>query len=201
MNTSDDIRSVHHGVGVAFKSAYNNGVTMVAVSLLWVVASLPIITIGPATLAAYTAVLTLREDGHIDREAVVSALSQHWHNSMLLSGVFVVFAAVTVGYATQYLQTGAVQTGTLAVIASYLTAHLGAVLVVAFVRLAEGDSVYDAVTSGYSWTATHPFDTVLLGFVSLGLFAVSAVLTVTVCLVFPFLLFTFHVAVIAEHEG
>ncbi|ADB63296.1 hypothetical protein Htur_4485 (plasmid) [Haloterrigena turkmenica DSM 5511] len=201
MNTSDDIRSVHHGLGVAFKSAYNHSGTMVLVSLLWVIASLPLITIGPATLAAYKAVLTLREEGEIDREAVVSTLSQHWHNSVLLSGVFVAFAAVTVGYATNYVLTGAVQSGTLAVVACYLTAHLSAVLVVAFVRLAEGNAVYDAVTGGYSWTATHPFDTVLLGFVSIGLFVLCAVLTVTVCLAFPFLLFTFHVAVVAEREG
>ena len=201
MNTSDDIRSVHHGLGVAFRSAYNHSSTMVVVSLLWVIASLPLITIGPATLAAYKAVLTLREEGEIDRDAVVSTLSQHWHNSVLLSGVFVAFAAITVGYATDYVLTGAVQSGALAVVTCYLTAHLSAVLVVAFVRLAEGNEVYDAVTSGYSWTATHPFDTVLLGFVSIGLFVVSAVLTVTVCLAFPFLLFAFHVAVVAEREG
>lgn len=198
MNTEDDIRSVHRGLGVAFKSAYNNSSTMVVVSLLWAIASLPLITIGPATLAAYTAVLTLREEGQIDRDAVRSTLSQHWHNAVLLSGVFVVFTALTVGYATHYIRMGAVQSGALAVVACYLSVHLGAVLIVAFVRLAEGNAVYDAVRSGYSWTATHPFDTVLLGFVSIGLFVVSVVLTVTVCLVFPFLLFTFHVSVIAE---
>lgn len=201
MNTADDIRSVHQGLGVAFRSAYNHSSTMVIVSLLWVIASLPLVTIGPATLAAYKAVLTLRDEGQIDRDAVVATLSQHWHNAVLLSGVFVAFAAVTVGYATNYVLTGAVQSGILAVVACYLTVHLGAVLIVAFVRLAEGNAVYDAVRSGYSWTAMHPFDTVLLGFVSIGLFVVNVVLTVTVFLVFPFLLFTFHTAVIAERDG
>lgn len=198
MNTADDVRSVHAGLGDAFRSAYHHSVATVVVSLAWFVASLPLVTVGPATLAAYAAVQSVREHGHVERGEVRDALAAHWHNAALLSGVFVVFTAVTVAYATQYLQTGAVSAGALAVVAGYLTAHLAAVLVVAFVRLSEGASVHEAVTSGYSWTVTRPFDTVLLGFVSVGLFAVSALLTVTVCLVFPFLLFTFHVAVVGR---
>ncbi|GGN20310.1 hypothetical protein [Halarchaeum nitratireducens] len=199
MNTADDVRSVHAGLGDAFRSAYHHSVAAVVVSLGWFVASLPVVTVGPATLAAYAAIQSLREHGRVDRSEVREALAANWHNAALLSGVFVAFTVVTVAYATQYFQTGGVQAGALAVVVGYVTAHLAVVLVVAFVRLSEGASVYEAVTGGYSWTVSRPFDTVLVGFVSLGLFAVSALLTVTVCLVFPFLLFTFHVAVVGRH--
>ena len=198
MKTADDIQSVHGAVGAAFRLAYHHSIATGVISALWVLASIPIVTIGPATLGAYTAVQSIYQDGTVNRSRVRGVLVRQWLHATLLGGVLVLLAGLTLAYIGQYLETGAFLAGLFGVLGLYLTMHLWAVLVVAFVALADGAEVYEAVTSGYWWTVRHPVDTALLGIVSASLFVGNLLLTIAVVLVFPFVLFAFHIGLVSD---
>jgi len=193
------VLSVHHALGTAFRSVYHHSVSTAVVSFAWFLACLPIVTIGPATLGAYAAVQSIRQEGRVDRGRVRSVLADHWHHATLLGIALLVFAGLAVMYVDQYVRSGVALSGLLALGSLYLTAHLWAVLVVAFVRLTEGAVVSDAVGAGYRRTVQRPIETVLLGLVSVVLLAISIPLTIAVVVIFPVLTFTFHAELVGEN--
>ena len=126
---------------------YEHSVTLVAVSVAWFVASLPLVTVGPATLGAYAAIRSLRETGALDRGHVVGVLRRNGVHAALLSFLPVTFFVA----AGLYVRGGTPRTGfetVIAVVGVYVGAYLVVALIPTFVAMAAGAAgiaAYDTV--------------------------------------------------------
>lgn len=191
-DTHDPLHATIQSTG---RFVWTNLVSVVVVSLGWFLASLPIVTVGPATVGAYRAVLSLREDGAdgIDRDAVRTTVREQFVHATLIGLVPFVILAIAATYAYAYLTTGALASGLLALVGVYAAVYVWLVSVPTFVGLAEGEPVADAVTAGYRWTARHAVGAVALAVVTGALFVISSLLTVAVALLFAGVAFAFHV--------
>lgn len=176
---------------------YRHSVTLVAVSIAWFVASLPLVTIGPATLGAYAAIQSLRDTGRLDRGYVVRILRTNGVHAALLSFLPVVFAAP----AGLSLRGGATLAGfepIVAVVGLYVAGYLVIALIPTFVAMANGASPSPALKQAYVWTATHPTAALSLAIVTAVVFAVTALLTIGFALLFPAVAFSYHIEYLAD---
>lgn len=194
MSTDPDPASVRAAFWAAFAFVYRKALAVAAVSLAWTVASLPLVTVGPATLGAYAAIRSLREDGEVDTGAVLRTVRRQGLNAALLGGAVVLVGATSLLYLGQYVRTSSTVTGALGVTGLYVAIHLALVLMPTFVGLARGVSMLDALKTSYRWSVERPAAAVsTLAFTAL-LLVVSLVLTVALVLVFPAVAAWFHTA-------
>ena len=176
---------------------YEHSVTLVAVSVAWFVASLPLVTIGPATLGAYAAIRSLRETGALDRRRVAGVLRRNGVHAALLSFLPVTFFVA----AGLYVRGGTPRTGFETVIAAvgvYVGAYLVVALIPTFVAMAAGDPPTAALRQAYVWTASKPTAALSLAIVTAVIFAVTALLTIGFVLLFPAVAFSYHVEYLAD---
>lgn len=176
---------------------YEHSATLVAISVAWFVASLPLVTIGPATLGAYAAIRSLRETGRLDRGHVASILRTNGIHAALLSFLPMVFATP----AALSLRGGATPTGfesVLAVAGLYVAGYLGVALMPTFVAMADGETPIAALKRAYVWTATDPTAALSLAFVTAIVFALTALLTIGFVLLFPAVAFSYHVEYLVD---
>ncbi|WP_139136190.1 hypothetical protein [Haladaptatus sp. W1] len=166
-------------------------------SIVWFIASLPIITLGPATLGAYSVVRSLRETGSVDRARTIAVIRTNGIHAILLALVPLVFVAT----AALYLRTGT-PLGSLSMVVAaacmYVGGYLGIALIPAFIAMAEGESPVPATKRGYVWVASQPVSTVSLAIVTAILFVATAVLTIGFVLLFPALAFSYHAEVLTD---
>lgn len=192
--TDDDSAPVHKRT---LRFVYHHSVPLVAVSVAWFVASLPVITVGPATLGTYAAVRSLRENGQVDREYVTRALRTNGLHAALLSFLPMAF----IGTGSLYLG-GAVTAGgfdpIIAVVSLYVGGYVAVALIPTFVMLADGNPPVAALKQAYVWTATNPASTMALVIVTVGLVVVTALSTIGFVLLFPALTFSYHVERLAD---
>lgn len=193
-----DSKSVYRSFFAATRFFYEYGPRMVLLSVAWFVCSLPLITVGPATLAAYAAVASLRETYKFDRERVLSVLKRHGLSALLLSGVPFVLAAVSVLYALEYFATPSTLLLVLSVGSAYAAAYAGLVLVPTFVSLATGEDLESSVRAGFRWTSANAVGAVTLAMATVVVFLVSGLLTIAFALVFAGFAAAFHVHVLLE---
>lgn len=172
-------------------------VPVVGISVCWFLAALPVVTVGPATVGAYRAVLSLRETGSVDRDAILETVRRQFVHATLLGLLPLVLLAIAATYASAYLQTGALRAGLLGLAALYAAGYAWLVGVPTLVGLAEGESPTAALRDGYLWTARHGVGAVALGVVTAALFAVASLLTVAVALLFAGVAAAFHVEFVA----
>lgn len=176
---------------------YEHSATLVAISVAWFVASLPLVTIGPATLGAYAAIRSLRETGRLDGGHVASILRTNGIHAALLSFLPMVFATP----AALSLRGGATPTGfesVLAVAGLYVAGYLGVALMPTFVAMADGETPIAALKRAYVWTATDPTAALSLAFVTAIVFALTALLTIGFVLLFPAVAFSYHVEYLVD---
>jgi len=176
---------------------YEHSVTLVAVSVAWFVASLPLVTIGPATLSAYAAIRSLRETGALDRRRVAGVLRRNGVHAVLLSFLPVAFFVV----AGLYLRNGTPRTGfetVVAVVSVYVGAYLVVALIPTFITMAAGEPPIVALRRAYVWIATKPTAALSLVLVTAVVFAVTALLTIGFVLLFPAVAFSYHVEYLAD---
>jgi len=176
---------------------YEHSVTLVAVSVAWFVASLPLVTIGPATLGAYAAIRSLRETGSLDRRRVAGVLRRNGVHAVLLSFLPVTFFVA----AGLYLRSGTPRTGfetVIAVVGVYVGAYLVVALIPTFITMASGEPPTVALRRAYVWTATKPTAALSLVLVTAIVFAVTALLTIGFVLLFPAVAFSYHVEYLAD---
>jgi len=166
---------------------------LVVVSVAWFLASLPVVTVGPATVGAYRAVLSVRAGDGLDVAAIRTTVRRQFVHATLLGLFPVVLGLAAVNYALAYLATGELLAGALALGGFYVVLYATLVLVPTFIRLASGADVATALWDGYRFTARHVVGTVVLGTVTVGLFALSSLLTVGVVLLFAGVACVFHV--------
>lgn len=175
--------------------------SIVAISVAWLLLALPIVTVGPATVGAYRAILSLRESGRVDLHAVAETVRSQFVHASLLGLLPVVLVAMSATYAATYVRTGRLLAGLLALGGANVTIYLGLVLVPTFVGLARGLSVDRAVSQGYLWTARHGAEAISLGIVTVVFLALSSLLTVAMVLIFAGATFAFHVEYVVGDES
>lgn len=191
-DTEVGIEAVHGAFSATFGFLVGNAPWVVGVSLAWVLASLPLVTVGPATLGAYAAIASLREDGSVDVGAVRETVRTHGVDAVLLGGVVVLMAGVSVLYLAEFVRTESPVAGVLGVVGLYVTVHLVLVLVPTFVGLAAGVPLSEAVRTGYRWTIGHSVAALSTLLLTGLLLALSLLLTVAFVLVFPAAAVWFH---------
>ncbi|SEW14624.1 hypothetical protein [Natrinema salifodinae] len=194
-----DVDPVYAAARRTTRFVWTHLVSVIGISLAWFLTALPIVTIGPATVGAYRAVLSLREDGadRVDREAVLATVRRQFVHATLLALVPVALVAIAANYALAYLATGTVAAGLLALCCTYAGLYAWLVSIPALLGVAAGESPTAALATGYRWTAAHPVGAVALGVVTVALFAVTTLLTVAVALLFAGVAFAFHVEFVA----
>ena len=126
-----------------------NGPRMVLLSIAWFVCSLPLITIGPATPAAYAAVASLRETYAFDRERILTVLKRHGVSAVLLSGVPLLLAAVSALDASEYFAARSTFLPVLSIGSAYAAAYATLVLVPTFVGMATGGELGSSIHAGF----------------------------------------------------
>lgn len=78
MTGGQDQEAFRHALSQVPQFVYQNGFSLVIISLLWFLASLSLVMIGPATLVAYVAIRDLRsEQNRIDRAYVLTVLQRN----------------------------------------------------------------------------------------------------------------------------
>ena len=191
-DTEVGIEAVHGAFGASFRFVVQHALSVVGVSLAWALASLPIVTVGPATLGAYAAVASLREQGSVDVGEVRQTVRDHGLDAFLLGGVVVIMAGISALYAVQFVRTEATIAGVLGVAGLYVTAFLVLVLVPTFVGLAAGVPLSEAVRTSYRWTISQSVAALSMLLLTGLLLVLSLVLTVAFVLVFPAVAAWFH---------
>lgn len=193
-----DTQAVYRAFFSAVRFFYENGPRLVVVSVLWFLCSLPVVTVGPATLAAYAAIGSLREGYRIDRAHVVSTLKRHGVSALLLSGVPLVFAAIAALYVRQYLTTRSIAALALGVVTTYAAAYAALVIVPTFVGLATGDDLEPALRTAIRWTGRNATAATMMGLGTVVVFVVTGLLTVAFVVVFAGVAFSFHLETLLE---
>jgi len=199
--SADDLDPVYATLRATAHFVWANLVSVVGISVCWFLAALPVVTIGPATVGAYAAVLSLREDRDasviasdgVDRSAVTATVREQFVHATLIGLVPLVLVGIAASYAGAYLATSALAPGLLALAGVNAAAYAALVSIPTLLGLAQGDAVADAVTGGYVWTARHAVGAVALGVVTAALLAAASVLTIAVIVLFAGVAAAFHV--------
>lgn len=174
-------------------------VSVVWISVGWFLASLPIVTLGPATVGAYRAVLSLRDEGRgIDRAAVLTTVRQQSVHAALLGLVPLVLFAIAANYVLAYLVTGTVVAGLLGLCCAYAGLYASLVSMPTLLGLAAGKPAPAALKDGVLWTARHAVGAVALGVVTGALLVLTSLLTVAVALLFAGVAFALHIEFISS---
>lgn len=202
MSTRGDQAAFREALRSVPRFVYHNGLRLTVLSVLWFIASVPLVTIGPATLAAYVAIQDLRSDrNEIDRGRIVDALRQNAAASALLSGVPVAFGVVAVTYGTTSLRQGSLLGEAIALVALYIALYVALALIPTFTALAGGIDPFDAFRFGLGWLRAHPTPALATGLSSLVILAGTLLLTIGFPLLFASLAFSLQVTVVETVDG
>lgn len=193
-----DSKTVYRSFVSATRFFFENGPRMVLLSVVWFVCSLPLVTIGPATLGSYAAVASLRETYVFDRGRILSVMKRHGISAMLLSGVPLVLAVTSVLYAFEYLTDPTTLFLMLSVGSAYAAVYAALVLVPTFVGLATGSDLEPAIRAGFRWTSANAIGSITLAMATLVAFLVTGLLTIAFMLVFAGFVSAFHLDVLLE---
>ncbi len=196
---SSDLDPMYATLERTTRFVWDHLVSIIAISFAWFLAAVPLVTIGPATVGAYRAVLSLRDDetDGIDRSAVLETVREQFVHATLLAFVPFALLVVAVNYTLAYLASASVTAGLLALGCAYASFYAGLVAMPTLLGLATGKSAPAAVIDGYRWTAHHAVGAVAVGVVTAVLFVVSSLLTVAVVLLFAGVASTLHVEFVA----
>lgn len=178
---------------------YGNGLQLAMLSVAWTVCSLPLVTVGPATLAVYVAVQDLRSARNtINRSRISSILRQNGVASAVFSSIPVIFAIIAVLYGIQALKRGALIGEVIALIAGYISLYAVLVLIPTFNAMAAGVPPVSALRQGVRWVSSHPTAALTTALLTVIFFAVSVLFTIAFVLLFAGLTVSLHVAIVSE---
>jgi hypothetical protein len=181
---------------------YGNGLQLVVLSVAWVVCSLPLVTMGPATLMVYTAIQDLRSGRNtIDRSRIISILRQNGAASIIFSGVPFVFGIIAFLYGTQALQQGVLLGEIVALITGYVALYATLVLIPTFNAMAAGVSPMSSVRRGVRWVRAYPTAALTTALLTVIILALSVLLTIAFVLLFAGIVVSLHVAVVDEFDS
>lgn len=176
---------------------YANSHRLVAVSLAWTLASLPIVTVGPASLGAYVAVMQLESDrNRLEPRRLLATVGER----AVTATLFGLFPLVLFAISGLYLYAQITAASPLRAALFFLTLYAGCyaalVMVPTFVGLADGRAARPALVAGVRWTAAHPTLTMLTGLITVIILTASLLLTVAFPLLFAGVAAAFHVHIV-----
>lgn len=202
--TETDLDPMYVSLEQTGRFVWSHLVSIVWISVGWFLASLLIVTVGPATVGAYRAVLSLREEGQgVDRAAVLGTVRRQFVHSTLLGVLPLVLFTIAVNYVLAYLLSKAVLAGLLGLCCAYAGLYASLVSIPTLLGLAAGQPATTALTDGVLWTARHAVGAVALGIVTGALFVFTSLLTVAVALLFAGVAFALHIefiSIVSEGE-
>jgi hypothetical protein len=179
------------------KFVYRHSTVLVPVSLVWVLCSLPLVTVGPASLGVYSVVLSLRETGRVDRTRVVETVRTNLVPATLLGFLPVTFVGIASLYVVSGLATGFVGTA-LTAVALYGGLYVGVLLVPTFVSVASGVEPRTALRESYVWLAGSPATGLQLLLVTAVLLVATLGLSIGFVLLFAGVTTAYHVEVVVR---
>jgi hypothetical protein len=186
-----------NAVVTTLRFVYRHSTALVPASLLWVICSLPVVTVGPASVGVYATVLSLRETGGVDRERVVETVRETLLPATLLGLLPMIFVGISSLYVLSGLATGIVGTA-LTAAALYAGLYLGVLLIPTFVSLASGVAPRVALRESYLWLASAPVTGLQLLLVTVVLLVATLGLSVGFVLLFAGVTAAYHVEVVAR---
>lgn len=201
MSVRGDVAIFDRAVKASARFVYDHILRIVLISLLWLVASLPIVTFGVATVGAYAAVTSIREQGRIDRDLVRSRVREQAADATLLVPAPFVFLAIAGLYSSQSAPTESTTALVVALVAFYCGLYGALLLIPTLVGLARGDPVGSAVPDGQSWITDHPALALSTGFLTLLVLVATLALTVTFPMLFAGVVATLHVTIVEAAEA
>jgi len=176
--------------------AYRHSATLAILSVAWTLASLPLVTVGPATLGVYRAIVSLRERG----EWTVAEVTATVRANLLAAVLFGLAPLLLGGIGALYLVSPppvlASFSLALGLAASYLGLYVGLLLIPTFYLMARGDDPVESFRAGYLCFARAPRLALRVVLVTGVLLVVAALLTVTLVVLFPGFTVAYHVHVI-----
>lgn len=194
---TSDREALRRALAATPRFVYGNAFQLVVVSVAWVIASLPLVTIGPATLAAYVAILGLKSDvNRIDRGQIVRILRSSGLSAALFAGVPVILGLASVSSVLTFVTSPSLVIEVAALLACYGAVYIALALIPTFVFLAEGDDDLIAFKQGIAWTAAHPTLTLVTGLLTICLFSLTVLLTIAFVLLFAGVTFSVQIAIV-----
>jgi len=191
--TGSDIKRFGDALHETGQVVYHNSHLLTIVSVCWAVASLPIVTIGPATLGAYVAIGQIASDrNRIEPGQVLATVRRQFVSATLFGLLPVVFFLISGGYFLAQPAEPTLRTIIPFLLTLYAGIYAVLVLIPTFVELAVGTVPSDALRAGIAWTATHPTLAMLAGIFTVIVLTVTLALMITFPLLYAGLAFTFH---------
>lgn len=178
--------------------SYRHSTWLVVVSVCWVVASLPVVTSGLATLGAFSAIRMLRNGDRPCWRTVGKSLRRHGLNVTLMSFVPLLLAAGTALYAVRYIETGSIGYLFLSISGVYLVSFLLLVLLTTVAHLSDGDGFVEAVSAGYRWVIRNPLLSTMSALTMAGIVLIGIASVVGLVVIVPAVLFSLHREVVGS---
>lgn len=174
---------------------YRHSTWLVVISVCWVIASLPVVTSGIATLGAFSAIRSLQNDDRPQWDPVNESLRRYGFNVTVMSFVPMLLAVMTVLYGVQYVETGGIQYLLLSISGVYLVTFLLLVSLTTVARLSDGDGFVEAVSAGYGWVVRNPMLSAASALTMAGIVLVGVVSVVGLVIIVPAVVFSLHLEV------
>lgn len=197
MAANASVKRLGDGLSGTGTFVYNNSYWLVVISLVWTLSCLPVVTIGPATLGAYTAIRELASDrNRVDATQVFRVVRQQAVPATALGLLPPLLLGLSASYL--YVLTRAFTPFRLAVLVLtfYSGIYLTLVMIPAFVGLSRGHSGREALRFGVQWVAANPTTSMLMGVLTLTLFLVTTVFTIAFVLVYAGFAFSMQVRLV-----
>lgn len=188
--------SIFDGMANAAQFYYRDSRRLTLIGIIWFVGILPVITVGPATVGAYSAIHSLRTDGRVDFNGVDQIIRDSAVSTTVFGVLPLALLSVAGILSWRYAETGSIVVLVATIVTFYGAVYTILVLVPTFVNIARGYPPRQALYTGISWTSSHPARSVVMILVTVALFAITAALLIAVVLVFCGLAFNFHFEVI-----
>jgi len=174
---------------------YANSYKLVPISIAWFLASLPIITIGIATIGAYAAIISLRRDGEINMNVVRHAVRTKYVPGVLFGLLPGFLTLIWMANVASYVQTGRATSLLIAIGVLYFLVYTSLVLISMFIEFVDGTRTWPAFKRGNVWVRKNSIVTILIAATTIIIFVVSILLTIMFVLLFPALAFSLHIIV------
>jgi hypothetical protein len=166
---------------------------LILISIAWFFLSLPLISIGVATLGAYTAIISLRETGTVDTGVVYQAVRVHFVPALILGWLPIFLILLMILNVDAFLRGGGTGAFLVSLSVLYFLFYTTLALIMIYLELIHGSDLWTAFKRGHSWVSQNPVLAVMTAGITLIVLGFAAALTVAFVLLFPAIVFSFHV--------
>ena len=175
---------------------YERLLRLVAISVVWFFASIPVVTLGVTTLGAYAAIYSLYDRGSIDVGYLRGVIRRHGVEAVAVSFLPVLFGVGTLLYLRRATPSAESLPLVFGLLGGYLAVHLAIVSTLTLALLARDVPFVEALRTAYLWTVNNATMVLVLVLVTLVLLVGTAALTAGFVLLFPTVAFSLHVLVV-----